>query len=175
LRNRHNITPLLVCILGTIHGLDRETISNRTVTKLRLVLDKYGSPTGDITFTIRKVSDDSVMCSKVWGDASGLTTDPALYEVTFDTPTSVDEEVRILAEFAGGNVDNQVLEHVQASDVKADEYSTYYDGSWNSLASYDTAYRYTWQEPAPPAPPPTFMLDPKPRTRARFYPSLELG
>lgn len=123
----------------------RLTISGRTVSHLSLVLDKYGNPTGDITFTIRRVSDDSVISSKVWGDASGLSTDPAWKEVTFDTPQTIDEEVRICAEFAGGDVNNQVLVHVQAADVKANEYVTYYsDTSWTALTSYDTAYIYTY-------------------------------
>ncbi|GAH90992.1 unnamed protein product, partial [marine sediment metagenome] len=45
----------------------RLTIPDRKVTKLGCWLYLYGSPTGDITFTIRKVSDDNIISSKVWG------------------------------------------------------------------------------------------------------------
>ncbi len=125
------------------------TISERTVSKLSLVLKKYGSPAGNITFIIRRVSDDGVICSKVWADASGLTTSPDWYEVTFDTPEAINEEVRICAEFAGGDINNQVVLYV-GSDLKANENSCWYATSWKDGAS-DAAYIYTYEEPAPPA------------------------
>lgn len=150
------------------------TIPYREVTKLGFWLSKLGSPTGDITFTIRRESDDGVLLTKVWGDAADLTTTPTYKEVTFDTPQTINELVRILVEFSGGDVDNRVYMSEQDTDVKADEFTVfYYDSSWFDSAATDAAYRYTYEAPA--AKPPTFRLDPKPRTRAKFYPNLKLG
>lgn len=136
---------------GAVRRGQRLTISNRTVTKLSFLLYKSGSPTGDVTFTIRKVSDDSIINSKVWGNASALTTSTSgtWYEVTFDSPVLVNEEVRILAEFSGGDASNWVGCRLQTSDVKADEYSTSYIASYADYAPYDGAYIYTFSVVAP--------------------------
>ena len=102
----------------------RITISNRSVTRLAFVLSKVNSPTGDITFNIRKVSNDASLGSKVMGDASSLTTFPVvtLKEVTFDTAITVNEEVRISTEFSGGDSGNQVaFSSWQAGSVKASD------------------------------------------------------
>lgn len=124
------------------------TISNRTVSKLGLWLRKVGRPTGDITFTIRKVSDDSIITSKVWGNASGLSTSLAYKEVTFDSPVLINEEVRIAAEFSGGNADNTVRIGHKDGDVKADESYQQYATSWVNYATRDCAYIYTYTIPA---------------------------
>lgn len=124
-------------------GGQRLTISDRQVTKLGFWLKKINSPTGDVTFTIRKVSDDSLICSKVWGQAEDLTTDPVYEEIEFDSPQVINEEVRILAEFLGGNTNDQVEIRLQLGDVKADECWTRYDGSWSDK-DYDCAYIYTY-------------------------------
>ena len=73
----------------------RLTISDRLVSTLSFYLAKIGSPTGDVTFTIRRVSDDLVLVSKVMGDASVLPDDvapgPTWKVVNFDIPIVVDE------------------------------------------------------------------------------------
>lgn len=151
------------------------TIPDREVTKLGFWLSKLGAPSGDITFTIRKESDDGVLLTKVWGNATALTTTPTYKEITFDTPQTINELVRICVEFSGGDVDNRVYMSEQDTDVKADEFMVFfYDSAWFDSAATDAAYRYTYTS-LPAAKPPTFMLDPKPRTRAKFYPSLQLG
>ena len=62
----HNVT----IILATPGRAGQElTIPNRQVTKLGFWLSKLGDPTGDITFTIRKESDDGLLLSKVLGNA----------------------------------------------------------------------------------------------------------
>ena len=150
----------------------RLTISNREVTKLAFILNKSGSPTGDVTLEIRKVSDDGVLLTKVWGDAADLPLTGAWKEVTFDTPATINEEVRICVRYEGGNASNFVQCAVQQSDVKADEMLAWYTGSWTDFGDNDFTYRYTYEEPEAPVAAPTFRLDPKPRTRAKFYPSL---
>lgn len=126
----------------------RLTIPNREVTKLSFPLYKTGSPTGNVTFTIRKVSDDSIIASKVWGNASALSGDITWYEATLDSPVTVNEEVRILVEFASGDSDssNYVCYRYQNTDVKASEQLTRYVSSYNDVADsgYDGAYIYTY-------------------------------
>jgi hypothetical protein len=74
----------------------RLTITNRVVKKLSFPLQKIGSPgSGNITFQIRKVSDGSTIISKVWGDAQSIPVTETWEEVTFDTPTLINEEVRL--------------------------------------------------------------------------------
>lgn len=124
------------------------TISNRTVTSLTFRLFRLVAPTGDVTFTIRKVSNDDIIASKVWGDAGDLSPVPQDAEVTFDTPTLVNEEVRISCEFSGGDVDNCIVINFQNTDVKADEGLSYYDGSWTDEDGngndYDCRYSYQY-------------------------------
>lgn len=125
-------------------GGQRLTITNRDVITLAFKAQKSGSPTGDVTFTIRKVSDDSIIASKVWGDASAIVAGEWM-EVTFDTPVTVNEEVRILFEFTGGNANNRIGHWGSGTDVKAGEYYTrYLSGAYNNVTSWDSIYRYTY-------------------------------
>lgn len=147
---------LLQALFGpatAIRGGQRLTITNRVVSKLAFKCEKGGSggaPTGDITFTIRKVSDDSlVVASKVWGDAVAIVAG-AWMEVTFNTPVFVNEEVRILLEFVGGDATNWVGHYGTNTDVKADEfYTRHLDGSYSTATTWDATYRYTYEPGAP--------------------------
>lgn len=136
---------------STTRGGQKLTISNRQVTKLGFWLKKVNIPTGDVTLTIRKVSDDSVILSKLWGDAADLPTERAYKEVEFDTPAVINEEVRISTEFVLGSAENQVTVAVKLSDVKAGEQFTSYDAPTWAESDYDCAYRYTYEEPPSPA------------------------
>ncbi|GAJ14032.1 unnamed protein product, partial [marine sediment metagenome] len=95
--------------LQTIYGGDYEkvaqklTIPNRSICKLGFWLLKIGEPTGAVIFDIRRVSDDSIISSKEWGDAADLPTDLTYEEVDFDDPQTSNEEVRIAVGFAYGN------------------------------------------------------------------------
>lgn len=129
---------------GNLRVGQRLTIPNRTVTKLSFPLQKYGSPIGDVTFTIRKVSDDSLIASKVWGNASTLTTTATWREVTLDAPVTINEEVRIQVEFSDGNVFNYVRYSFEDSDVKANEIFTRYAGSYTDSGLWEGAYIYTY-------------------------------
>ena len=77
----------------------RLTIPGRTVSRLAFYILKVGNPTGNILFGINKVSDDSVIMRKVLGDASTLQTVKTWEEVIFDTPTFINDEVRLYIEF----------------------------------------------------------------------------
>lgn len=121
------------------------TISDRTVTKLAFLLRKYGAVTGNLTFTIRKVSNDDILVSKVWGDASALQGTDTWEEVVFDAPTYINEAVYIAAEFGELDGDKHIVFRYQNTNVKADELMAYYPSdSWVENASWDAAYRYTY-------------------------------
>ena len=125
------------------------TIASRKVTKLAFLIYKTGLPTGEITYEIRKVSDDSLINSKILGDAGDLSETPAWLEVTFVIAETIDEEVRILAHFEDGSSGNAVLYRVQNTDVKGGENWSYGDiGDWTGQATYDCAYIYTYEEAA---------------------------
>lgn len=147
-QTQHNASDLLYSG-STVRAGQKLTITNRLISSLQFGLSKSGSPTGDVTFTIRRVSDDGVIASKVWGDAGSLTVVNTLYEAIFDTPVMVNEEVRILAEFSGGDSSNYVLLSLKNSDVKANECYTRYASEWEDKSDYDTYYIYTYTKVSP--------------------------
>jgi len=132
-----------------IRGGQRLTISSRIVSKLAFVLSKYGSPSADVTFEIRKVSDNSLIMSKVWGSAADLQASGSeqLEEVEFNTPTFINEEVRICVLYSADISNFRVELHYQNTDVKASELLAYQNtegGAWTDIVEYDAAYRYTY-------------------------------
>jgi len=144
-----NDTEIPVYAGYTIRMGQRLTISNRTVTKLAFLILKVGSPSGDITFEIRKVSDNSVIVSKVWGDAGSLQTSNTWEEATFDTPPTINEEVRVCFHYGGGDASKHVVYRYSLLDKKAAEYITrMISDSWTDSTAYDGTYRYTYGEVA---------------------------
>ena len=127
------------------------TIPNRKVTKLGFWLERVGiSVSGDVYFEINRVSDDGLIVSKKFGTLGDILGAPALfYEVTFDAPPLIDEEVRIYVRVTGGTATRHIGGWGQSSDVKADEMWCRYrvsTSAWEVIASYDFAYRYTYEE-----------------------------
>ena len=124
----------------------RLTIAARTVTKLSFKLASSGSPTGNITYTIRAVEDDEILVSKVLGDASIISAYPTFtfYEVTWDDPILINEEVRIMAEYAGDGAGKLVVVGA-AGDVRED-WSTAYDGEYLD-GDADATFIYTYEDP----------------------------
>lgn len=124
------------------------TIPNRTVTKLAFLLLHRGTPPGNATFTIRKVSDDAIIVSKVWGLVNDLPLVATWEEVVFTTPATINEEVRILVEYSGHSLNNEIGVRYQSSDVKATEfYTRWLDPAWDDHPTWDVAYKYTWDPP----------------------------
>jgi len=121
------------------------TIPDREVTKLAFLLGRSGTLVGDVTFTIRRESDDGIIASKVWGAFNALPTTPDWCEVTFDSPVTINELVRILSEWSGGSAGNNMDDRYQNTDVKADEFRVYcMDGGWADYLTSDQAYKYTY-------------------------------
>ncbi|MBA7566852.1 hypothetical protein ES708_08551 [subsurface metagenome] len=126
----------------------RLIISNREVTKLGFWLSKTNSPTGDVIFQIHRISPDEVIASKLWGDASTLPTTPTYQEVKFDTPTLINEEVRICVHYPYGTMYSFITVRYQDTDVKANEYLSYFANlTWQDFTDMDCAYRYKYYLP----------------------------
>lgn len=171
-------TALIINATGPIRGGQRLTIANRQVTKLAFYLRKFGTPPDTYYFAIRKVSDDGILVREAVALADSLTEVVTLVEHTFAAPPTVNEEVRILVEYNAGDGANLITTYYKNSNVKAGEYRCYYQAAAYtdySAGGEDHAYRYTYEEEAPPVAKHTFSLDPKPRTRMRFHPNLKLG
>ncbi|MBA7580117.1 hypothetical protein ES708_22008 [subsurface metagenome] len=126
----------------------RLIISNREVTKLGFWLVKANAPTGDVIFQIRRISPDQVIASKLWGDASTLPTTPTYEEVKLDTPTLINAEVRICVYYPYGNIYSFITLRYQDTDVKANEYFSYFvNTTWQDTTDSDAAYRYKYYLP----------------------------
>jgi len=124
------------------------TIPNRTIARIGFWLDKVGSPTGNILYALRKVSDDSLIYSQVLCDAAALETEATYEELVLDTPQLINEEVRMYVEFNGGGSSDNVGAYFNNSDTKASEIKSAYKTSWADIASQDIAYIYTYGEEA---------------------------
>lgn len=126
----------------------RLTISQRIVSKLAFKTKRVGSPTGTITFTIRRVSGDSIIASKAYGSAGGVPGSPTWIEVTFDSPVLINEQVRILMEWSGplGDTDNYLEFWTTSSSVKPSEFVTRYYLGYTGTGVWDATYRYTYTE-----------------------------
>ena len=109
------------------------------VTSLSFKLGKVGNPTGDVTFTIRSL-DDSVLASKVWGDASTLLTSPSWKEVEFDETVCVGGWVRCLVEFSGGDSSNYVVIRAEGHDLVSPGHYTRYKAGWEAYYNIEAAY-----------------------------------
>ncbi|GAJ03434.1 unnamed protein product, partial [marine sediment metagenome] len=73
-------------------------------------------------------------------------------EVEFATPTTINEEVRILCHSTQGEANHNIYIHYEGADVKAGEYLTYGDlGDWNPVLTCDCAYKYTYEVEEPAA------------------------
>lgn len=123
----------------------RLTISDRTVTLLAFKIGKFGNPTGDIYFRIRKVSDKSLIASKLWGASGDMPEAIDWREAVLDTPAYVNEEARILIEYSGYDDDNYLISRLQTSDVKADEMWTRGEVATPvDMATWDFVYGYNY-------------------------------
>lgn len=143
----------------------RLSVDARTITKISFKLKKTGSPTGDVTFRIYDVAEDSIVATKVLGNASSLTTSPVWYEATLDTPYVADSEMiwndsedvkawiggyLLYVEFTNGDASNYVQVQYSSADVKAKEWAVKYSptqapgDSGTEYEGADCVYRYKY-------------------------------
>lgn len=135
--------------VGIIRAGQRITTRGKYLNALGFYLYKYNNPTGDVTFTVRRVSDDALLASVVLGDASALASYPNLtyYEVTLPLLVALTEDVRILVEFSGGDASNEIRIGLNSADIRTDGCFTYYDTAYTDDSSSDCAYKMIYMIP----------------------------
>jgi len=155
-QTQHN-AGYLPGVTGVIRLGQRLTIANRKVVKLGFWLKKHHSPSGTIYFQIRRYSNKSLIAGQFAVNQQDVSTTPTYYEVEFDTPPTVNEEVIICTELTCSSSNVQVATRYQSSDVKANEQTIRYRSfEWGEYGSWDTAYRYTYRVDIPPPPKPDY-------------------
>ncbi|MBA7590636.1 hypothetical protein ES708_32763 [subsurface metagenome] len=123
------------------------TIPNRKVTKLGFWLKKSGSPTGDVTYQIRKVSDDSLITEKVLCDAAEIPIERTYEEAVLDTPTLINEEVRIIVIHPNAQASHRISFYYAEADLKANEcFTRYSNTTWTDDTANEMTYRYKYYE-----------------------------
>jgi len=130
--------------IGTRVG-QKKTINNGYVPKLSFYMQKSSSPTGNITFTVRRASDDSIIVSKTWGDASALPVSTTWETVTFDSQPLINEQIYLLAEWSGSG--GYVILKASGPDVKVNENAVTYSSSYSNWSDYDIAYKIEYLSP----------------------------
>lgn len=111
----------------------RVVLDNTEVFSIGYRVCRVGSPTGDITLSIRDSATDAVIFSKVWGDASELPdANNNTYSIVDITPSlKVSGDVRICVEYYGGNE----TDYCQAGYYSGDKIT----GQWyTNYANYAT-------------------------------------
>lgn len=122
-------------------------IKGRWIKSLSFPLVNPGAWTGAVTFTVRKVSDNSVIVSKLWGDAGDISDEIAWYEVIFDDLTWIDEEVRVLTEYAAPSGDDYIKQGY-SDTAKGTEKRTAWSSfgeAWTDQADKAAAYSYDYE------------------------------
>jgi len=135
-------TDLYLCSNRYTRLGQKKTITNKAVKKLTFNLKKGGSPTGDVNYTIRKSSDNSIILEETLCNASELTISWIEYELTFPTMIMLNEEVLISVEFSGTPADNCVFAKCNYGDVKPDEMLSHvYGGERTDDPAWDMYYK----------------------------------
>ena len=141
--------PMLPEANSNVRAGQRLTISMRIVSKLSLVLERYGTPGGTLDFEVRDTdaAPGTLLGSKLLGNANDISTIRTWYEVIFDSPIAVNGNVRILCKPTLGRTGNFISLIIKSANVKANELATRESppGTWlDDPSDYDAAYIYTY-------------------------------
>jgi len=131
----------------------RLMIQGRTVLSIGYHVRRVGSPTGNVTLSIRDVDTDETLFSKVWGDASALpeSGSSGYCEVTLVTPIRINQEVRLCVEYTGGNSTDYCQGAYYTGNKITGESYTNYRGQWHDIGEAEEgSYCYTYTCEATP-------------------------
>ena len=131
------------------HGGGQRLHISQTVTKLSFKLKRTGSPTGDVYFNIYDAGDYSTLVSKVLSDASLISTSVTWYEVIFNSPVVLDQDVWIACVNTGGSSGNYISVEYSTVDVKNYEWIVRIEPTGTPSAAWETSdqdliYRYKY-------------------------------
>jgi len=140
------------CRLG-----QRLMIPDRLITVIGYRVWKVGSPTGDVTLSIRETGNDRAIVSIVWGDASELPDPEAggIQKVRLDKPVRVNGEVILCVEYYGGNLTDYCVGGYRTGNYRDGEtYMNYYPyGHWHDIGEAEEGgyfYAYVDEEAVNP-------------------------
>lgn len=131
---------------ASLRATQKLNVPNRTIIRLSLKGFRVGTPPGTAYYRIRKVSDDSIIAEVSFDPASWNLSPAEWHEYDFDTPVTVNEEVRIGAEYNLGVATDRISVRF-ATDVKPDELFSFYTAGWTDLSVRDFTYIYTYTLP----------------------------
>jgi len=134
----------------------RLTIPDRKVTSIGYHVRRVGSPTGDIVISLRDAETGMAIFTAVWGDASELPEggSQGYCEVVLTPPIRVNGDVRICAEYYGGNETDYCLAGYATGDKVPGEWYTNYlhYGVWHDIGEAEEGaycYEYVCEEASP--------------------------
>jgi hypothetical protein len=140
------------------------TIPNRRVTAIGYHVRRVGNPTGDVLLSIRDSETDAVIFAAIWGDASELETGGTQGYITVQLkpPLRIDGDVRISAEYYGGNETDYVQGgYFSGERIEGESYTNYLAyGVWHDIGGAEEGaymYEYECENGVPPTngtPPP---------------------
>ena len=119
-----------------------------TITGLGFVIRAIGTaPSGNLSFVVRSVSGDTILGSKVWGNANTVTSSYTLLEVTFDTPIVISSSTDIYLSVEEQNAPVSGYPGLQVgTDDGSNTGADYtWDGSWNNHSGWYIGFKLTTQ------------------------------
>jgi hypothetical protein len=133
---------------STIRMAQKKNIKGK-IKKLGFFVFKEGTPTGSVTYAVRKVSDDSIIQS-VSFSASSITQTSAggaeeITEAEFSYPlTFINEEVYLSCEYSVGNSSNCIGIESMGANIRNNEVRETYVSSWAENTGSDLAYKIVY-------------------------------
>lgn len=127
----------ILCGAGDIRIAQKITLTGKVLSYVRFYLMKTGAPTGTLYVRVRRVSDDGIIeASSTTLDVSTLT--GAYQWKEFALTCAPNEEVRVAAEYDGGDGSNHVRVGRTSSDLCDGCRSIYPSGGpWNDISGDD--------------------------------------
>lgn len=123
---------------ATTRACQKMNIPNQRVYNITYDCTYAGSPDGSIYWRVRKSSDDSVI-QTVTTDVTEC--DGTDSNVSYTSPSLINEDVYVCAEYSSGGPSDHLRIYLQTSDVKASEnFYIYNDSGYFSFTSYDLYY-----------------------------------
>lgn len=128
----------------------RLTLDDTEVLAIGYRVSRVGSPTGNVTLSIRDSATDAVIWAQVWGDASALPdANNSTYLIIDITPSlKVTGDVRICVEYYGGNEIDYVQAGYYSGDKITGEWYTNYVNyatdvtGWHNIGEVEEAAYY---------------------------------
>ncbi len=117
----------------------------KNIIKIKMNLQKQGTPTGSYQITVRN-SSDTVVATSGNQDVTALTTSYVELEFTMDLNRELAEGDRILAEYAGGSGGNEMKVNSKNDTIPAGFKHTIYNydpvyvdiTTWRNVDSFDS-------------------------------------